>query len=528
VNAFGGELGNFFSVFFSAFHFLRPSCLLALPVILSLWWWLRRPAPDAQNASAHVAPHLARALSVGEPAGRGWQLRPADLAALVLTLLSVGAAGPAWTRLPDPLMAKTAPLVLVIQVSDSMQEPDVPPSRLERGKQKILDLLATRDGAPTALVAYAGSAHRVVPLAEDENLLRPYVEGLEVDIMPVPGNNAAAALKLAESILAAEQTPGGILFFSDGIEQKDLQAFNQRDGNNSLGLLILVPGNKAIAGADNIRGARVARVTPDKRDLEGFQRYFNSAFRHALVKDDNLQWNDRAWWLAWPAAILMLFWFRRGFVIGRNAMPAGSIALALAVVLTGTAQNAGAQPAGPLEKLFTPDQLGQLYSNRNDYARAAGFFDDPYRKGYAQYQAGHYEDAANTLAPLTTPEAVFTRGMAQIKSGQYEDAIAAFEQVLQSEPQFPGAEENLAQAKKILAYMQKSRGDEEEELQQSEDEDETFDPEQQPQQPVEKQGEQDTTTVSAEQWMSTLDTSTSDFLKQRFAVEAENPQTGEQ
>ena len=37
-----------------------------------------------------------------------------------------------------------------------MDQPDVAPSRLERAKQKIRDLLAARAGARSGLIAYAG------------------------------------------------------------------------------------------------------------------------------------------------------------------------------------------------------------------------------------------------------------------------------------------------------------------------------------------------------------------------------------
>ncbi|WP_105103748.1 VWA domain-containing protein [Microbulbifer pacificus] len=536
------------SAFFSAFHFLRPLWLLLLPVILLAWWRLRRPQHSPlPNASEHIAPHiathLARALSVGQREQRRWpHLLPVDSLAALLALLTLATAGPSWTRMPDPLMARTAPLVIVIQVSQSMTEKDVPPNRLARAKQKIFDLLARRDGAPTALVAYAGTAHRVVPLTDDQNLLRPYVEGLEADVMPVDGNNAASALHTAEGILEKAETPGSILFLTDGIEARDLPAFKQRSSNNSLGFLILQPGNAKTPGMNQIPTARISRVTPDSRDIDGFARYFDSNFRQAMAKDSNLQWNDRGWWLAWPAALLALLWFRRGWALPASSKrPAQKIQhagtdLALLLCFAGsvysfipitTAQSPITSVAHEefppenafLSRLFTPDQLGHWLVGRREYARAANAFSDPYRRGYAQYQAGYFEDAANTLAMLDSPEAIFTRAMAQVKSGQYQDAINSFERVLQMDAKYPGAEKNLKLAREILQYMKKSRGDEEEKDEQTQSDEDSYDKEQQ----KEVQANDQPTNqipVNPEQWMSTLDTSTSEFMKQRFAAEA--------
>ncbi|WP_299599378.1 VWA domain-containing protein [uncultured Microbulbifer sp.] len=516
---------------FSAFHFLRPGWLLLLLPILLLWWFGRRDQHSELETDGKIAPHLARALAVGDRAQQ--RFRPLDLIILLLTLLTLGTAGPSWTRLPDPLMAKTTPLVVVLKVSDSMLEKDVPPERLARAKQKVLDLLETRDGAPTALVAYAGSAHRVVPLTEDQDLLRPYLEGLNPEVMPVPGENATAALKLAEQILAKDETPGGILFLLDNLSDGDASAMSQRAGQNGLGFLLIAPGNENGGAVSKVRNAKVEKVTPDKSDLRALNRYFDSAFRQALVSDKNLQWEDRGWWLAWPAALLALLWFRRGWALRGRIKPNGAavkstgaiVLLMLLPFIPDTAISQSREESEPttagglLGLLLTPDQQGQWLSYRENYRRAAASFQDPYRKGYALYQAGQFEDAANVLAEVDTPEAIFTRGMAMTKTGQYEGAIAAFQQVLQFDPEFPGARENLEITKKILAYMEKSRGEEEEKLEQSDEEGEESDFEQE-QVPQEQEVAKKDNPVSPDQWMSTLDTGTSEYLKQRFAAEA--------
>jgi Ca-activated chloride channel family protein len=132
-------------------HFLRPLWLLALPAIALTWWLVRRREASAMDAGAFIAPHLRDALTINREARRG--VRAVDGVALAMLAAAVGAAGPTWSKQASPWFAETAPLVIAIEVSDSMRSNDLLPTRLDRARFKILDLVAARTGARTALIA---------------------------------------------------------------------------------------------------------------------------------------------------------------------------------------------------------------------------------------------------------------------------------------------------------------------------------------------------------------------------------------
>ncbi len=204
--------------FFSSlafFHFLRPAWLWLIPVTLYLWWRVRVRKISNSKITSGIAPHLASALTVGNTKKLKWLA--IDGITITLILISLATAGPTWSRIPNPLVAQTAPLVVVISLSEAMKSNDVPPTRAERATQKFLDILDTRAGAKTALMVYAGTAHKVVPLTEDPEVLKPFAEGLSPDIMPESGDNAAAALSLAIEMISKEKVQGAILFISDNI-----------------------------------------------------------------------------------------------------------------------------------------------------------------------------------------------------------------------------------------------------------------------------------------------------------------------
>lgn len=492
----------------AAFHFLRPLWLLALVPLVWVWWVSRPKRAAATPDQDGVAPHLARALEVGS--ARPQRIYPIDGVALLGVCLALAVAGPTWSRLPNPLVAETAPLVVALKVTPSMDASDLAPSRLERARFKILDVIAARAGARTALVAYAGSAHQVAPLTEDPGILQPLVQSLTPQTMPVEGADAGAALALAEGILSGAETPGAVLFVLDDLNPADVAAL----GGSRFPLVFLVaaPADIALPQLEQVSGATVLRISADDQDVRQIERQLRSAQAAALVDDERLQWNDRGWWLAWPAALIAAFWFRRGWTM-RWAM--------VALTLTVLHAPGAARADGWRDWFLTPDQQGRLAYQDKRYAEASERFIDPMWKGMAHYKAGQYEEAAEVFGGLETAEAAFAQGMAQIKGRQYRPAVASFQTALQRRPDYPEAARNLEVAQAIVEFVETTReqSDTGEEAGIGADE-VVFDNE--ASRGAETQidaPDPDAPPVTAEQWIDSIDTDMGDFLRARFVLE---------
>lgn len=494
-----------------AFHFLRPFWLLLL-LPLSVIWWLNQPVTSREEAPPdRIAPHLSKALTIGD-ANRS-RIKPIDHVALVLFFTIIGAAGPSWTRQVDPFLAQNGPLVIALEVTPSMESDDLPPERLERAKQKIRDLLNLRAGARTALVAYAGSAHRVLPLTEDSAIAVPYLEGLAPQIMPKPGNDATAALELADHILS-EEIGGSVLFVLDGLDAVDVASL---EGTRSAGVVVLVmlPDGIEDRGLDLLNSVPVVRASPDDGDVERLDRLLNRDYRRALLENSEQPWEDRGWLFAIPAALLALLWFRRGWTM--------SWSVSALVICASLFVPSGAKADGIKDWFLTPDQQGYLAFQQNKFSQAADSFIDPLWKGYALYRSGQYADAADVLGRLQSPEASFTQGLAHIKNRQYREGLRAFETTLQRDPDFPGAAENLETTKQIIDFVEAAR----EASDTGEDsgigaDDVVFDNEAKRGSETQSENESvaETQMLTTEQWMNTVDTKTSDFLRMRFQFEA--------
>lgn len=494
-----------------AFHFLRPWVLVLLLAVIWLWWQVRSRATRKEELAPGIAPHLQKALTVGE-SGRA-RFLPIDGVALGLACVVLAAAGPTWSRMNDPFTAPTAPVVVVLKVTQSMTRDDLAPSRLARATFKIRDLLDLRAGGRTALIAYAGSAHRVVPFTEDAGIMVPYLEGLSPEVMPAEGADALAALALAEALLEAEGTPGGILFVLDELDP-GLAAGMAPEGSQALIFHQMLPDGTRDRGLDALRAGLVIAQTADGNDLVRIDRVLNAAYRAALLETGTQPWQDRGWIFALPAAALCLLWFRRGWTM-RWAVVLVAATLAL--------PPGAARAEGIAGWFMTPDQQGQRAFNQRDFARAADLFEDPMWRGYALYRSGQYDAAVAVLATVETAEAAHVQGMAHIKNRQYRDGVRAFETVLARDPEYPDAVENLETAREIVDFVEELRSQSDT----GEDggigaDDTVLDNEANRGAETELQAPSDTAPemLTAAQWMNTVDTRTGDFLRQRFLIEA--------
>ena len=306
--------------FVGNFHFLRPAWLLASVPAVLVWWNLFANRDPRLGLADEIAPHLLDRL-VTSPSERP-KVRPLTVLLPILLLTIVAVAGPSFRRQPSPFAEDTSRLVLVVKMTPSMLTDDLQPSRLERTRTKLHDLLQSRKGAGTALITYAGSAHLVMPNTSDDSVIDHMLEALDPSIMPTEGDALAEALNVAASQLNNESKVGSILVVADSVDTAQMGPLaNWRDQDN-FGVQFLAPlsddvtlSRSGIPDAAETLGAIVQRVTPDATDIKQIARRADRDIVAGADRDVT-QWRDDGFLLVPLVALGVLIWCRRGWSIG--------------------------------------------------------------------------------------------------------------------------------------------------------------------------------------------------------------------
>ena len=121
---------------------------------------------------------------------RGWK---ACLLLVAAALLVMASARP-QLRAGTAFATSGRDIVFMLDVSRSMLAPDLQPSRLERARQAILELLPSMGDARLGVVAFAGDAEVLCPLTNDMQYFRRALSQASPEAVAAPGTHLATSL----------------------------------------------------------------------------------------------------------------------------------------------------------------------------------------------------------------------------------------------------------------------------------------------------------------------------------------------
>lgn len=463
--------------FFTHIHFLRPAWLLTIPLVLIVMHWRINKMATA-GWSRHIAkdklPHLLITPETTATRANWWLLLP-------LVICCIALAGPSWQSLPGKTAANRQAMVIVFDLSPSMLAQDIKPSRLARARLKLIDLLRTRVDGETALIVYAGDAHRVSPLTDDAAIIEALVPTLHPGIMPLSGSHPERAMELAQSLFSgAELSRGDIVLITDGVHPTAAENIKNslprgyrlsilgvgtrsgapipadnagflRDANDQI--IIASLNDTLLANLADYFDGRYRQVTSDNEDIEALSNLatlpFSAKITHNVQTFDSE--HDAGYWLVLLLLPVAAYTFRRHLIwaiLPLAIIPQDSYAWSWT------------------EFWFSNDQQAMGALKKGNTEQAAKLFEHPQWKAIAHYRNGNYQQAAQIFSKGNTADDLYNLGNSEALSGNLERAVTAFDSALALDSSHADA---LYNRNLLQAIIHQRKDDEEEEEQREEE-----------------------------------------------------------
>ncbi|MBE6444936.1 MAG: VWA domain-containing protein [Alphaproteobacteria bacterium] len=441
---------------YTTFHFLRPWWLLLALVPL---WWLFKSFKSGTNKSSWEKIVDARLLKYLLVKGSSKQRQITSwLAGIGMLFAIVAVAGPSWVKEEIPALEAENPLMIALNLSSDMQEKDVTPSRLNRAKFKIKDIVSSLKNSQIGFMVYSGEPFIISPFSDDGQIISNLLSAISYNIMPINGDRIDRAIDLAVSSFAASGYIKGeiLLITSDagqGLEQAITSAKKALANGYKTNVFVINSQNveklKMISDAGGGKYIQLSGDDNDVSEIIGLVDKPSSDFKQS--KNWQSVWLDYGYYLLFVPLLCCLYFFRKGILV-------------IGFLFWTTSANASF--------FLNDNQEGLMAFNNSDFATASQKFKDSEWKGASDYRQGNFETAYKEFAKKSDVRSLYNQGNALAKGGKIDEAIAKYEEVLKVDDKHEDAKFNLEylkQQKKQQEQQQNQQQQEQKEQQQNQD-----------------------------------------------------------
>lgn len=419
--------------------------------------------------------------------------RRRSLRDLLLLLGLVGAclalAEPAFDKQIVNVQTEGVDMVFALDLSRSMDADDVDPSRLERARREIQDLLDIVVGDRVAVVFFAGEAIGRLPLTEDYKAVAWVLGEADTSMFKAQGSSVAKALDVAREMLSRDEGKAGkaVVIFSDGETHAPEEALEAARKAEEAGITVYtvaigdatstiptrdggvlthegqvvktVPDFATLEEVARITGGAIVKSVPAASDME---RLYRSEIRSKVRAARRETQQTENWRSAYqvPLGVGLGAWLLGLWLgDGRRAFGAATVAL-LALQLASSP--AMAAPPGTLEEADEAFRAGDFRRAERAFEEIA--LDRPNdadvldRLAASRYRLGDWTGAASAWERASAlrggdADALYNAGNARYKGGQLE---AAMERYTEAEQAAPGHEQ-AAQNHSVVAQELEER-----------------------------------------------------------------------
>ena len=146
----------------------------------------------------------------------------AILRTIYFSLFIIALLGPLMGSATKEIQAVGKDIVIAVDLSQSMNATDVQPSRLEKVKYELKNIVKAFNSDRIGVVMFSSEAFMASPLTYDQRALMMFIETLNTRLMPNAGTDFAPPLRMSyDKLVGDDDTPGQqkskvIILISDG------------------------------------------------------------------------------------------------------------------------------------------------------------------------------------------------------------------------------------------------------------------------------------------------------------------------
>ncbi len=187
--------------------------LTAIPVMLLLFlyimFWKRRK--QKEFGDLELIDKLSPEKSVFKPILKFF------IIALAFIMLVIGLVNPKIGTKLETVKREGIDIVFALDVSKSMLAEDIAPSRLEKSKQIVSQLINQMGSDRIGIIAYAGSAFPVLPVTTDYGVAKMFLQSMNPGMVSSQGTALNEAIELSEKFFdKADKANRLLILISDG------------------------------------------------------------------------------------------------------------------------------------------------------------------------------------------------------------------------------------------------------------------------------------------------------------------------
>ncbi|QZE15718.1 VWA domain-containing protein [Halosquirtibacter laminarini] len=359
---------------------------------------------------------------------------------LGLAFLIIAMATPAIKGKPLPTKRIKTTTWLVLDLSSSMNQKDIRPSRLERAKMKLEEFINKNNYTDMGLIVFAGSSHVLLPPTGAKATLKSYIREIDSSIMPVSGKDITALRTLCDSLMQSDTKSSSLILITDRVLTSSLESLRKDASMYQMNIFpwYIVSKQQALAYSNSSD----TFLTVDESDVNTMILSVKKS-KEVQVENDsqNIRWIDSSFYMILIAILFFLPVFRKGWII-RSWL--------LFLLCTSISSCDLTQDRRGI--WTTADYRAQLMSKKGNWKEAEKNYQSVSHKAYAAYKVGDFDEAANLYALDSTKDSRLNATRIYIVLKEYDLAQQSLDRVLD---RFPRDKEGLALNDTIASLKEK-------------------------------------------------------------------------